>query len=103
MSDVLSMAWAVMMGVILGMIFFGGLWWTVEKGVAAKRPELLFLGSLLLRVSVTLAGFYYVGNGKWQRIIGCLIGFILARAMVNWLTQSSRAKSNGLQEDRHEA
>jgi F1F0 ATPase subunit 2 len=49
-------------GVLLGAIFFGGLWWTVRKGVSSKRPALCFFGSLLLRTSIALAGFYFVGR-----------------------------------------
>ena len=37
------------------------------KGVASERPALWFLGSLLLRTSITLAGFYFVGAGHWER------------------------------------
>jgi F1F0 ATPase subunit 2 len=53
---ILVLAWAA--GGILGVIFFGGLWWTVCKAVSSEQPALWFLGSLLLRMSITLAGFY---------------------------------------------
>ena len=36
----LVLAWVA--GVVLGAIFFGGLWWTVRKGVSSKRPALWF-------------------------------------------------------------
>jgi F1F0 ATPase subunit 2 len=29
--------------VLLGVIFFGGLWWTVRKGLSSKRPASLAL------------------------------------------------------------
>ena len=45
-------------GLVLGAVFFGGLWWTVRKGVASPRPALWFVGSMLLRTGVVLAGFY---------------------------------------------
>ena len=72
-------------GVFLGAFFFGGLWWTVRKGVSSKRPALLFLGSLLLRTGMTLAGFYVVSGGHWQRLLACLLGFALARFIVTRL------------------
>ena len=40
---------AIIPGLVLGGVFFGGLWWTVQKGFASPRPALWFLGSLLLR------------------------------------------------------
>ena len=60
---------------LLGVIFFGGLWWTVQKGVASEAPAFWFLGSLLLRTSLILAGFYLVSLGHWSRLVACLLGF----------------------------
>ena len=59
---------------MLGAIFFGGLWWTVRKGVSSKQPALWFLGSLLLRMSIALAGFYFVSGGHWERLLVCAPG-----------------------------
>ena len=60
MNEPLTLVLALVAGVVLGAIFFGGLWWTVRKGVSSKRPALWFFGSLLLRMSIALAGFYFV-------------------------------------------
>ena len=75
-------------GMLLGCFFFGGLWWTVRKGVASKQLALWFLGSRLLRMAVTLVGFYLVGRGDWRRWIVCLLGFIIARFIVMRLTRT---------------
>ena len=102
MNDTLMLilAWAV--GVWLGAIFFGGLWWTVRKGVSSKNPALWFFGSLLLRMSVTLSGFYLVGRGHWERLLLCLLGFVMARLAVTWLTRPSRMhQSHSVQEASH--
>jgi len=87
---ILVLAWAA--GGTLGAIFFGGLWWTVGKGVSSKRPALWFIGSLLLRTSVVLVGFYLVSNGDWQRLLPCLIGFVMAQLVVTRLTRSTRQR-----------
>jgi F1F0 ATPase subunit 2 len=87
MNDTLALAPALVAGVLLGAIFFGGLWWTVRRGVSSTRPALWFCGSLLLRTSITLAGFYFVGRGHWERLLVCLLGFVLARPVVTWLTR----------------
>jgi F1F0 ATPase subunit 2 len=73
-------------GVLLGAIFFGGLWWTVRRGLSSKRPAFWFLGSLLLRASIILAGFYFVSGGHWDRLLACLLGFVMARFLVTRLT-----------------
>ena len=82
MSDILALALASLAGALLGAFFFGGLWWTVQKGVASERPALLFLGSLLLRTGLILAGFYLVSQGDWSRFIACFVGFLIARIIV---------------------
>ena len=85
MNEWLMLALAWMAGLLLGAIFFGGLWWTVRLGVASRRPALLFLGSLLLRTVVVVAGFYFVGDGHWQRLLACLFGVVIARFIVTWV------------------
>ena len=85
---------ALVAGVLLGAIFFGGLWWTVRKGVSSKQPALWFFGSLLLRMSIALAGFYFVGRGHWERLLLCLLGFVMARLVVTWLTRPPVEKHN---------
>ena len=87
MNNVLFLALALMAGLLLGTFFFGGLWWTVRRVLSSKSPALWFLGSMLLRMGVVLAGFYFVGRGDWQRLVTCLLGFIIARFIVMRLTR----------------
>ena len=88
MNNFSLLALALVAGLVLGAIFFGGLWWTVRKGVFYKSPALWFLGSMVLRMSVVLTGFYFVGRGDWQRLVACLFGFIIARFIVMRLTRT---------------
>lgn len=88
MNENLMLVMAGVAGLLLGAIFFGGLWWTVRKGVSSPRPALWFLGSMLLRMGIALGGFHFVGGGQWQRMVACLIGFIIARFLVQWLTRT---------------
>lgn len=83
MNELLSLAVPLAAGVFLGAVFFGGLWWTVVRGVSSPRPALWFIGSKLLRMGVALGGFYLVGGADWRRWLLCLLGFILAR-IVTW-------------------
>lgn len=88
MNDVAGMTLAWVVGGLLGAFFFGGLWWTLRRGVASQRPALWFLGSLLARVSATLFGFYFVSDGRWERMLLCLLGFMLARGIVTRLIRT---------------
>ena len=88
MTDPLSLLFAGAAGLVLGAIFFGGLWWTVRKGLSSPKSALWFFGSTLLRMGMALAGFYFVGRGDWRRLLACLLGFVIARFVVTWLTRT---------------
>jgi F1F0 ATPase subunit 2 len=89
MIEFLPLAPACAAGLLLGASFFGGLWWTVRRGVSAKRPALWFLGSVVLRMSIVLVGFYLVSSGDWKRLLACLLGFVTARVLVTSLASTS--------------
>jgi F1F0 ATPase subunit 2 len=82
MNDTLALVLALFAGVLLGVFFFGGLWWTVQKGVTSETPALWFLGSLVLRTILVLAGFYLAAQGHWSRLAASLFGFLFARLIV---------------------
>ena len=87
MNETMQLSLAMLAGLLLGALFFGGLWWTVTKGLASPRPALWFTGSLLLRTGIALTGFYFVSDGNWKRLVICLSGFIIARIIISRLTQ----------------
>ena len=89
MDEIMGVILALMTGEILGAVYFASLWWTVQKGVSLKRPAPLFVGSLLVRTSIVLAGFYFIGRGGWQRMLLCLLGFVIARHVVMRLTRTA--------------
>ncbi len=81
MSNLLLLL-AALGGVLLGTIFFGGLWWTVRTKLSSDLAALWFFASLILRTGVALAGFYFIGQGDWRRLVACLLGFLAARFAV---------------------
>lgn len=89
MTEVPILILACVAGVALGMMFFGGLWWTLRKGVSSESPALWFIGSVLLRMTLALSGFYFVSGGQWRRLLSCVLGFFAARVAVTWLTRQS--------------
>jgi F1F0 ATPase subunit 2 len=90
MTEPFTLTLAGAAGLFIGTIFFGGLWWTIRRGMASPRPVLWFMGSLLLRMSIALVGFYFVSGGQWKRLLPCLLGFVISRPIVTWLTRPSR-------------
>ncbi len=101
MNETLTLALAWLAGAGLGVIFFGGLWWTVRKGASSRRPALWFFGSALARMGIALAGFYLVAGGQWERLAVCLLGFVMARLVVTWLTRSRANQTRPAQEASH--
>ena len=101
MIDALKLLGVLLVGVALGLVFFGGLWWTVRRGMASPRPALWFISSLLVRVVLTLGGIYLVAGDQWQRLLAVLLGFWLARLLVLRLTASPNAAPAVAQEVRH--
>lgn len=79
MNEPMTWILALIAGGLLGLFFFGGLWWTIQRGLKAKTPALWFLGSALVRTGITIAGFYWVSGGQWERLLACLLGFLAAR------------------------
>jgi F1F0 ATPase subunit 2 len=87
MTDFWTLAPALGAGCLLGIVFYGGLWWTVRKGMSSVHPALWFFSSFWLRLGIALAGFYVVANGDWKRMLACLAGFIIARVAALRLTR----------------
>lgn len=70
-------------GVVLGILFYGGLWLTVRRLALARHPAAMMLGSLLLRTALVLAGVLLFAHGRWQNMLACLIGFTIGRVVVS--------------------
>jgi len=79
MNEALPLILALLGGIGLGGIFFGGLWWTVRNGTKSPNPARWFFGSLVARMGIVLGGFYQVSTHGWQPLLVCLLGFVLAR------------------------
>jgi F1F0 ATPase subunit 2 len=99
MDNLFYMVFVFIVGLLLGYLFFGGLWLTVKKAMDSKKPALWFFGSLILRVGVAMLGFYYVSLGDWKNLLICLIGFVLARFMVIGFTKTKDEKGMEIKKD----
>jgi F1F0 ATPase subunit 2 len=95
MSETTTLVLACAAGAGLGGAFFGGLWWTVRRGLASPRAPLWFLGSLLLRAGVIVPGFILVAGGRWERFAACLAGFVAARLLLIRVTQPTTSAQSG--------
>jgi F1F0 ATPase subunit 2 len=83
---------AFFVGMGAGLLYFGGLWWTVRRLPTARQPALLTLGSFFVRTGLSLAAFYFASGGQWQRILASLLGFIIVRVFLVRRIRSAPAK-----------
>lgn len=92
-TDSIAILLSLGAGLVLGIVFFGGLWLTVRKGTASSVPALWFFGSFVLRTAIAVAGFYFiVAGGHFTRLVAALIGFVIMRFIImRWTRQREKA------------
>jgi F1F0 ATPase subunit 2 len=88
---------AVLAGLALGLFYFGGLWLTIRRIASSRRPGMLMLAGFVIRLLVTLCGFYLVMNGRWERILACLVGFLAIRFAMTRVLAPGRCKGTAPQ------
>lgn len=81
-TNVLYLAMAFLVGMGTGIVYFGGLWWTVRQLPFVRQPALLTIGSFLVRTGISLTAFYLASEGHWERILISLLGFIIIRGFL---------------------
>ena len=66
----------LVVGVALGVIFFGGLWLTLQRLPISRRPYLLTLSSVMVRMAAVLWGIWYFSDGDPVGIAAGMCGFV---------------------------
>ena len=82
MCKVAILITAFVAGMGLGTFYFGGLWLTVKRLPKVRRPALLSMCSFFGRLGIILFGFYLIMDGHWERMMVCMIGFLLMRGIL---------------------
>ena len=93
MHDNAAVGVALLAGVASGLLFFGGLWWTIRRGLGSATPAAWFIGSFVLRTGIVVPGFYFVCDGDWRRLLACTLGFLAARSMLMRRSRRPRGSS----------
>ncbi|MBD3616309.1 MAG: ATP synthase subunit I [Gracilimonas sp.] len=71
----------LLMGVGLGILYFGGLWFTVQKINTVIYPALWMISSFFIRIGMLLITFYWLLMINWSFLAVGFIGFLLARSV----------------------
>ncbi len=82
MIDLLtSLTAAFGLGAALGLLHFGGLWWTVRGLAGSPRPGLRIALSFALRNAALLAGLYWLVQADWRLLLAALAGVLVVRVL----------------------
>ena len=98
-NEIINLLPALFAGIGLGIVFFGGLWLTIQKGLQSKKSGLIFTGSFIIRMTVILLGFYYVGANDWKMMAACLAGFLIARVAITRYTKKQEQSKAALMKE----
>lgn len=83
MNNLFFLPISLALGVLLGNIYFRGLWLTVQQLPNAENPILLTLGSFFGRLAIAIAGFVLIvlltkENAIWHLFV-CVVAFMWVR------------------------
>jgi F1F0 ATPase subunit 2 len=82
-SNLLVAAIGVFCGLLMGLLFFGGLWLTVGRLGASRNPLLLVFASFFLRTAAIALCFYGLARlGGWIGVVAALAGLLAMRMIL---------------------
>ena len=79
--------WPALLGIllagwVLGLLFYGGLWLTTSRILHSQHPVAWVLGGFLLRMALVLPALYWLTDARWERLLVCVGGFLIARPLI---------------------
>lgn len=95
------MALAFVGGLVLGLLFFGGLYASVGRLTRARYPALMMLASTVLRMAVLLAGVFLLMQGEVKNAAAALAGVVIAKFALIYLVRK-RATGGRAREGRND-
>ena len=82
MRQLPSLLIPLLLGGLIGWVYFQGLWETVRRIPDARRPYGLMIVSFAARSIFALGGFFILTDGQWERATAALLGFFAMRVIL---------------------
>ena len=83
---------SIICGLLLGLIYFGGLWFTVQRFVHHRWPPWAMVVSFIVRMGLVLVVFYGLLMQHWTYVVTALIAFVVTRQiLINRLGKPDKA------------
>jgi F1F0 ATPase subunit 2 len=80
-SEISGLAAAFVLGATAGAMYLWALWLSVLQLSRSRHGGLWLLASAGLRIAALLAAFYWIGDGRWERLVACTLGFFAVRVV----------------------
>ncbi|HSN81284.1 MAG TPA: ATP synthase subunit I [Polyangiales bacterium] len=88
-ASLLQLLGSLLLGALLGVAFFWGLWITVRGLRESDNPALRTMGSLALRFGLVLATFFVLTRyAGWKHALAAAVGFTVARFVLVHLART---------------
>ncbi len=99
------MHWLIgfLVGLTVGLAFFGGLWSTLRRLPTSGQPLVWLLLSFVIRSSIVIVALGVLLPGGWIQGVTFLAGFLVARIVVTWLVVGKQKPSEEAAKDPHQA
>lgn len=82
MNTLLTISISFLAGILLGILYFLGIWYSVIKTTSQKKSVVYLIFSFLVRVFALQICFYFIVQGGVILLISALVGFILGRQII---------------------
>ncbi|MBI5559316.1 MAG: ATP synthase subunit I [Deltaproteobacteria bacterium] len=79
---IILLAGMLLIGFAVGLVYFQGLWLTLNKSLGKNHFGGKLLVSFVLRMGLVMTVFYIFMRDDWQRLIAMTIGFLIARQVM---------------------
>lgn len=80
MNNLVSITFSFLMGIGVGLFFFGVLLWVVNRTPKAKHPSMLMISSFFTRLLVASFALYLISKySGWQGLLAATAGFVLTK------------------------
>lgn len=99
--DLAGLGLAAVAGIVLGAVYFAGLWLTVRRLPGNPSPYRLYSLSLLFRLCLLLAGFSLLATRGHKMLLVGGLGFMAARQA--WLLSQRRGALEPIRNKKRDA
>lgn len=84
-------------GMLLGLVYFGGLYLSIKRMSESKYPAMLMTLSFIIRMGILIGIFFYLSKDGYKNMLFALLGVILTRFILTFTLkgQSENSKKRG--------